>query len=401
MRAHRQGTARSRALVVTLLAALIALIAATGAQAAKKRTFFGVMPQTNVSTSDIDHMGAAKVGTLRLGFDWAYINPAADGTYNWSIYDSRVRAAAENAITVLPYVFGTPGWVADLEGSRCNVAANQCGTFAPHTPAGLQAFETFMSELVRRYGPGGTFWQENPGIAQRPLRAWQIWNEQNSPSFYEPKPNVPRYAKLLKAGHDGITAVDPGAEVLVGGMFGTPLHGRKPAIAAWDFLKKLYDVKGSKRYFDGVSIHPYAGQFKKVKLQVDLMRDEMKAARDTRTDIWITEIGAASSGPSNPLVRGNKGQAKRLRESFNYFLQKRRAFHVKTVIWYSWQDNPDPIAGLCEWCAGSGLLTASGQEKPAYRTFISYTGGSSGPPTAAPRQPGYSPLAPLPPSAGG
>ena len=109
---------------------------------------------------------------------------------------------------------------------------------------------------------------------------------------------------MLKAGHDGITAVDPQADVLVGGMFGTPLHGRKPAIPSWDFLKKLYDVKGSKRYFDGVSIHPYAGQFKKVKLQTDLMRDEMKAAHDSKTDIWITEVGWASSGPQNPLVRG-------------------------------------------------------------------------------------------------
>jgi hypothetical protein len=400
MNTHRQGTTRRRAVIAALLATLGVLVAASGAHAAK-RTFFGVMPQTNLTTADIEHMGDARVGTLRMGFDWSFINPTQGGIYNFSLYDALVKSAAENDITVLPYVVGTPGWVADRENARCDVAENLCGTFAPHTPFGLQAFQTFMSDLVRRYGPSGTFWQENPGVPQKPLRAWQIWNEQNSPTFYEPKPNVRRYAKMLKAGHDGIEAVDPGAEVLVGGMFGTPLHGRKPAITSWDFLKKLYDIKGSKKYFDGVSIHPYAGQFKKVKLQIDLMRDEMKAAHDTRTDIWITEVGWASSGPRNPLVRGNKGQAQRLKEAFNYFLSKRRAWHIQTVIWYSWQDNVDPIAGLCAWCGGSGLLKRDGTEKPSYKAFIKYTGGSSGPATKARSAGGYSPIAPLPPSPAG
>jgi hypothetical protein len=375
MPVDRSLSARRRAVIATLLCLALSVAFAASAQAVPK-TFFGVMPQTGLATSDIERMGQAKVGTLRTGIDWASTDPTPGSDYNFGGFDAQVREAAKQGITVLPYIVGTPGWVADLDGANCDVAANQCGTFAPRSKAGLDAFKTFTADLVRRYGPNGTFWQLNPSLPQVPIRAWQLWNEQNSPSFYEPKPNVARYAKLVKAGHDGIKSVDPGAEVILGGMFGTPLGGRKPGIAAWDFLEKLYDVQGIKKYFDGVSIHPYASKLTKVSSQVDLMRDAMKSGHDTGTDIWITELGWASSGPTNPLVRGEKGQAERLTEGFDYFLSKRRAFHIQTVIWYSWQDNPNPNAGLCEWCGGSGLLKKNGTTKPSFDAFVDYTGGS-------------------------
>jgi Glycosyl hydrolase catalytic core len=377
MPADTNRLARSRAIIAALLAALCVLAGTSSASAAAPRSFFGVMPQTNLQTSDIDRMGQAKVGTLRFSIDWASVDPtSAPNDYNFGGVDAQVRDAAKNGIRVLPYLVGTPGWVAAMDGDHCPVATNQCGAFAPHGSAAIAAFKTFAADVVRRYGPNGIFWQQNPSLPQKPIRAWQIWNEQNSPSFYAPKPNVARYAKLLAAGNSAIKSVDPGAEVIVGGMFGTPLGGRKPGIAAWDFLAKLYDVKGSKKTFDGVAIHPYAAKLSKVQSQVDLMRDSMKAAHDTATDIWITELGWASSGPRNPLVRGNKGQAESLTDAFDYFASKRRAYHIQTVIWYSWQDNPDPDVGLCEWCPGSGLLTKSGKEKPAFDAFVGYTGGS-------------------------
>jgi hypothetical protein len=232
-----------------------------------------------------------------------------------------------------------------------------------------------MSDLVKRYGPNGTFWAANPTIPEKPIRAWQIWNEQNSASFYDPLPNVKAYAKLLDAAHDGIGSVDPKGEVVLGGMFGTPQQGRKPSIFAWRFLDKLYSIKGAKKDFDGVGIHPYAGQMTKVIQQTELMIDSIEEARDKGVKTWITELGWASSGPRNPLVKGTKGQASRLKESFKYFLKNRRKFNTQAVIWYSWRDN-NSGEGLCEWCAGSGLLTGTGGEKPSYKAFTGFTGGN-------------------------
>jgi hypothetical protein len=159
-------------------------------------------------------------------------------------------------------------------------------------------------------------------------------------------------------------------------MFGTPLGGRKPALAAWDFLAKLYRQKGAKRDFDGVAPHPYASRLSKVLAQIELIRDEMVSAGDARAELWITELGWASGGPPNPLNRGLRGQASRLKEAFKHLLKKRRKLRIENVTWYSWRDNSATDAGLCEWCPESGLLNEDGSAKPSFEAFTGFTGGS-------------------------
>ncbi len=362
-------------LVVTALAVCV-LAAATAASAAVPKSFFGVVPQAPLTTADIDRMGQGKVGTLRFELFWAGVDPtAAPNDYNWAGPDAIVGAAARNGIQPLPFIYSTPTWVANgLDGFNCGDST--CSPYAPKGGAALDAWATFLRAVVRRYGPDGEFWSLNPTIPKLPIRAWQLLNEQNSPSFYKPKPNVKSYAKVLEAGHDAIAAEDPGAQVILGGMFGTPLGGRKPGIAAWDYLEKLYRVKGVKGWFDGVAAHPYGASLKgKVIPQLDLFRDEMKDARDKNTGLWITELGWASGGPKNPLNRGKAGQAQRLREAFKYFKKKRRKLKIQTVEWYSWRDNSAGDVGLCEWCPYSGLFTESLAPKPSWDAFTKFTGG--------------------------
>ena len=362
--------ARLRAAASVAVVALLSLLVASSKAHAAPRDFFGVMPQDPLTASDYQHMGQAKVGTLRFMIHWASVDPGPGFDYNFAPIDEVVGQAARNGVRPLPFITATPNWVAQLEGRNCS----PCDFFAPSKAAGLAAFRTFVADLVRRYGPNGTFWAANPTIPAKPIRAWQIWNEQNSASFYDPKPNVKAYAKLLNAAHDGIASVDSKGEVILGGMFGSPQQGHKPSIFAWRFLDKLYSITGVKRNFDGVGIHPYAGQIPRVIQQTELMMESIDDARDSSVETWITELGWASTGSRNPLVRGAKGQADRLKESFKYFLRNRRKFNTRAVIWYSWRDNSGE--GLCEWCGGSGLLTESGTEKRSYRAFTSFTGGT-------------------------
>jgi hypothetical protein len=347
------------------------------ANAAVPPGFFGVMPQGPLTAEDYDLMDAANVGTLRFEIFWAGVDPSpAADDLDWSGPDAVVGNAARSGIATLPFVSGTPAWVMALDGHGCETG--QCQPFPPRGAAALAAWRAFLTAAVERYGPGGEFWALNPTLPQRPIRNWQIWNEMNSPSFWKPKPDVKGYAVVLDAAHRAITSADRRAKIVLGGMFGTPLGGQKPAIAAWDFLARLYRQKGAKRDFDAVAPHPYASKLNKVLAQVELIRDEMKAAGDERTDLWITEIGWASGGPPNPLNRGLAGQADRLREAFSYFVRKRRKLNLVNLTWYSWRDNSATDAGLCEWCPRSGLLHEDRALKPAFDAFTRFTGGTGG-----------------------
>ena len=354
------------------LAAFALLLAAGPATAKAPRSFFGVTPQRGLEEGDFDRMERAKVGTLRFDLRWDSVDPDQDGAYDWSAPDRIIGEAAERGIRALPYAIGTPAWVAKLDGHDC---APDCARFAPRGAKALAAWRDFLRAAVRRYGPDGSFWQDNPDVPKLAIRVWQMWNEQNSKTFYEPKPDVRAYAQLLRAGRKAIASEDRGAEIVLGGMFGTPFQGNKPNIAAWDFLAKLYDL-GAKRDFDTVAPHPYAPSFDDVVLQVELLRDEMRQARDGQADLRITELGWASGGPQHPLNRGRRGQADRLSQAFRYFVRKRKKLDLRSLSWYSWRDNPGGAAALCTWCPYSGLLDDELESKPALRAFTKFTGGS-------------------------
>jgi hypothetical protein len=344
------------------------------APAAVPRSFFGVVPQTLLTDEDLDRMQQGKVGTIRFVIPWGALDPTAkEDDLDFSSIDPLILEAAQRGIRVLPMVYGTPEWVSnDLDGDDCG---DTCGTWAPRSDEALAAWKDFIGVLVGRYGPDGELWNSHPDVDPVPVRTWQIWNEQNSPTFYQPEVDPEGYATLLEAAHEAIVDRDPQGEVVLGGMFGTPLRGKPPALKAWTFLHQLYAIDGARDSFDGVAVHPYAAHLGKIESQVSHMHDEIVKADDDAT-MWITEVGASSDEGKNALDRGPEGQAQQLREAFDFFLDKRQEWSIQAVTWYSWQDTPAD-ASQCDWCAGSGLFPANSLDpKPAWEAFVSFTGGS-------------------------
>jgi hypothetical protein len=67
---------------------------------------------------------------------------------------------------------------------------------------------------------------------------------------------------------------------------------------------------------------------------------------------------------------GTRGQADRIRKSFDVIRRGRRRLRLRGVVYYSWRDaRPYPPENKDLWGLHTGLLRLSGTFKPAYYAF--------------------------------
>jgi hypothetical protein len=339
---------------------------AASAQSAGGSDFVvGVIPQQELGRGDMQLMRSGSVESFRLFINWSEVE-RVPGIYDWSASDAAIAAGAAEGITVLPFLYGTPTWAAALDGRQCS--GGDCVPFAPRSDVTRAAFGLFASAAVARYGPEGTFWTTNPDLPRTPIGSWQIWLEQNSPTYFAPQPDVRSYAELLEVAAEAIRGADPAAEVMLGGMWGAD-SVKDAVVPAARYLKRLYRRPGVKANFDSFALHPYARKLSGVFEQIKAARAAAKRARDRNAGLWVTELGWASSGPKKEnLVYGPRKQAKLLKQAFASLHRKRRAWRVRGVYWYAWRDTPRADA-ICVWCPGAGLFALDGTPKPAWNSL--------------------------------
>jgi polysaccharide biosynthesis protein PslG len=355
----------------TIALALAALCAAwigapAGAREAPRADssfVFGVVPQQTLDEDDLRRMGAGGVESFRVWLGWQAVE-LEPGRFDWDGYDSLLAAAARQGVTPLPYLYGTPAWAARMDGQGCSGLS--CIPFAPRSNTTRAAYANFAAQAVRRYGPAGTFWAENPQLPYHPVHSWQIWNEQNLPDYWRPHPDVSSYALLLRPAAAAIRAVDPDAEIVLGGMWG-PRRAPRNVIPTTIYLRELYGEPGARESFDAFGVHPYDPRLRGVLRQIRRLRFVAKRHGDGEVDIWVTELGWASSGPKRePLVKDKREQARLLRRAYTKLRRLSGAWNVRGVYWYAWQDTPRRNA-ICDWCPGAGLYSIGGVAKPAWR----------------------------------
>ncbi len=364
-----------------LLLALAAALAPAAAQALP-RTFFGIGPQTGLSEADVAYMKAGGIGSVRWPVGWPSVQPTAKRSYDWSSVDSAVEAAARRGLTILPFLYGTPRWLA-AEPTKLPIDSGRARS----------AWRAFVKAAVQRYGPGGSFWAEHApaggigtGVQYEtttplrplPIRTWQVWNEANFFYFAFPVLTA-RYAKLLKLSAPAIKSVDPSAKVLLSGLFGDPDQGGRFGMNADDFLARLYRVPGIERHFDAIALHPYAFHVDDLEDLTEAMRDVARENRDPGVALYITEMGWGSQNDPNVVAfeQGMAGQARELRGAYRYLIRNRRRLNLKGTYWFSWKD----IQGDCNFCDSVGLFHegAGFRPKPAWRAFVSLAGGRARP----------------------
>ena len=156
-----------------------------------------------------------------------------------------------------------------------------------------------------------------------PIKTWQVWNEANF--FYFAYPVSPiDYAKLLKLSTPVIKAAEPGAKVILTGLFGRPTAGAKRGMPAAEFLEGLYKVPGIKSYFDGVALHPYAIDSEELEEIVEELH-EVTVANHDRVPLYITEMGWGSQNDFHidAFEHGVRGQVEELKSAYTYLLANR------------------------------------------------------------------------------
>jgi len=349
--------------ILTLSLASLALAGVTSAEARVPRDFFGIVPQTPLSAADTNRMRAGGVDTVRLPVQWTAVQPSPTSGYNWAPIDGVVALLARSRLEALPFFWGTPRWLSRRESNLPISNGRQ-----------RRAWSAFVRAAVERYGTRGTFWIEHgPGSAdpvpRRPIRKWQIWNEANF--FYFATPASPeRYGRLLKITRRAMRRGDRRSEIILSGLFGNPKQRPPRAMDATKFLNRLYRVRGIRRTFDGVALHPYAANSKVLRRLTEAVRGVIVRNRDRRTGLYLTEIGWGSQRNPRQVAFevGWRPQARELRRSYRYLIGNRRKLNLKQVHWFTWKD----ARGGCSFCDSTGLFRGGDRfrPKPAWHSFV-------------------------------
>ena len=317
--------------------------------------FFGIVPVFTPTASDAQHMASAGVESARLFLRWGELEPQP-GVYNWSSADAVLQNVAAAGLTPAVQFANVPSWISSDPNRPPIYSSGQ-----------IAAWQEFLSNFVRRYGPRGSFWAVHPSLPYHPTTSFEIWNEPNLKLFWGGTPNPRDYLRLLKISKAAIRGVDPSAQIVFGGLFPFPMpqYGMK----ALKFINKLYRGKGAKKSFNVLSLHPYSYTPKLLVPTLRLFRKNLNSHRSGRKPIWITELGWATSGHDwaiSPFRATEAQQAQYLTQSFNKLLRARGELRLQRIFWQVWQDHPDTDSSPF---LEMGLLRADGSPKPAYSAY--------------------------------
>jgi hypothetical protein len=310
-------------------------------------------------------IGLTGVRTLRQTFDWAAIERSR-GAYDFSAYDRFVADTTRAGYRILPILFNPPSF-----RSREPGADRRDGI---HPPKSNTEFAAFATALVRRYGPGGAFWELNPSVPKRPLRSWQVWNEPNTEHYWPPAPAPEEYAAMLKTVGAAIKRADPGAEVVTAGLPESPI-----GMPINRFLTAMYRA-GARRTFDALAIHPYARATDAIHDIVARARLVLDRHGDGDIELRITELGWATGGPADqPLYIGERGQAALIRRVLASLAREHERWGLRSIVYYNWRDHR-PAAGEPDfWGLHTGLLGIDGRPKPGHWAFAETVKALTGP----------------------
>lgn len=293
--------------------------------------------------ASLNDAGAVGAGWIRMDLAWYRVQPTPD-VWDWSPIDRVVAAAKARGLKVLAIVDQAPQWARQ---ARC---ADQLWC----QPADPTKFAAFAAKAAQRY-PADV------------VSAWEVWNEENLHTFWLPGPNPAAYSALLKATAVAVTAVQPKARIVFGGL----AIGSSPgSMSAHDFLLGAARA-GGLAYVGAVAYHPYTfpAPPASAKAFTDLgdSPDGITAVLDdyqaSSLPIWLTETGApVPDADSDPASAGPATRTEeQAQAAYATALVKAATANprIKALFWFSDIDLPGQQLYF-------GLRRADGTRRPSF-----------------------------------
>ncbi len=236
----------------------------------------------------------------REELSWGAIQPEED-KWDYSRYDVAVETAYAQGISLFGLLDYCAPWA-----STAPEGAEKPWFWLPR----LEAWQNYVRTTVNRY--------------KDKIKYWEIWNEPNIPTFWQPQPNPDDYFSLLQTSYVTIKQVDPSAKVIGICSAGTDI----------DFIERVLN-KGGGKYMDILSVHPY--RWPSSPEETGFL-EEMQKLRSLLQrygldiPIWITEIG----WPTHDKGVSELDQAKMLVRTYIIAIGSKV---IDKIFWYDFRDD--------------------------------------------------------------
>lgn len=167
--------------------------------------------------NDLDMIHKAGFRFVRMDFMWSWIEKSK-GVYDFSRYDGLVNELHKRGMRT---IFIHDDYTPIYEPGK-----------SVQTDTGREALAKFAATAAKRYAGKGI--------------VWELWNEPNIDTFWEPQPSLNDYMAMVKVVAPSIRRGDPKATIIGPGM-------------AWfdmPFIEGCFK-QGLLKLVDAVSLHPY------------------------------------------------------------------------------------------------------------------------------------------------
>jgi Concanavalin A-like lectin/glucanases superfamily len=301
--------------------------------------------------------------------------------------------------------FDQPGRRAAYDGFFLKAAENHVRPVfvlgSKHIPAGVPQSEEVKcaKEVVDRYGPNGSLWEEKGVTNAYAPSYWQVWNEPNigvnslrGPDGGSGVVHPQEFGDFLGQMSEGIKEAEKSAKIIVGGLLSVNTNRKgESKFTPQEFVVKM----GHPKSYDVVGLHPYVfkAKYQKPKGAVGRPRNHhdvenvrmrvrglikkfrialnrAEGSNETKKRIWIDELGwpventEEQEHPTHPPV-SKEIQADLLKSTFNTIKSLPDSWTVDRVFYYDLADSP----GKPNWDSNTGLLDDNLNPRPAWEAF--------------------------------